>query len=244
MDNSKITVWSLVQNNDFEEACQKADEEYAEEGFTPTLRNKVYALFHLKRYLDVIQLSEKLIEVEKGESSSDFQSAGIANWIIGDLSKAIELWENAQNCMYQDAAGGIDTQVLLYFAAIKTKQDKLRQTAVRTIKKLLKSKRSINYPGPLGHYLLNDITEEQLISYVANVPILRERQLCQAQFVSAIKILETEDVDGYYKKLKECVSYGPSSYLEHEYYLAKGELENRPRNSNSLVQFFKRALRK
>jgi len=244
MDNSKISIWSLVENNDFEKACRKADEEYGETGYTPTLRNKVCALFHLKRYLEVIELSEKLIEIEDAQSDVDFINSGIANWILGNESKAIEVWQQAQNCSYKDAAGGIDVQVLLYFASVKTNQEKLKLSAIRAIKKLLKSKQSVNYPGPLGHYLLNDITEYQLIDYITNVPILKERQLCQAQFVSAIKILEAGNVDGYYKKLKECTSYGPASYLEQEYYLAKGELENRPRNSNSIVLFLKSVLKK
>jgi len=219
------SVWSLIQNNEFEKACEKSDEEYRTTGDMLSLRNKVYALFHLRKYNDANSLSEKLIEYRKGDTSSDFSFSGIAYWILGNTTKAIQAWHQVQNSLYKDAAGGMDIQVLLYFAAIKTGQNKLKATAVKTIKKLLKSKRATNFPGPLGHYLIDDITDKELLSYVFPVPILRERQLCQAHFVIAIKKLESGDIDGYYRSLRNCISYGPASYLSQVYYLAQGELE-------------------
>lgn len=233
MDYKEISVWSLITNNEFEKACEKADEEYRDSGNIFPLRNKVYALFHLKKYDEIISISRKCIEARNGESSGDFISLGIANWILGNVPNAIGIWKQAQNCPYKDAAGGIDTQVFLYFAAVKTHDDKLKLNTKRTIKKLLKTKRAINYPGPLGHYLLDDIDERQLVSYVANVPILRERQLCQAHFVSAIKSLEGGSIERYYRMLKACINHGSSSYLEQMYYLAKIELENKPQITNS-----------
>lgn len=222
----ELNVWSLIVNNEFEKACEKADEEYKKNtGNILDLRNKVYALFHLKRYADVISLCENLIEDENGESQSGFIFLGIANWIFGNASKAIEEWQLAQGSLYKDAAGGIETQVFLYFAGVKTGQEKLKATAIKAIKKLLKSKRAINFPGPLGHYLIDNISENELFSYISNVPILRERELCQAHFVSAIKRFEAGDTEGYYKKLRDCISYGSRSYLSQMYYMAKGELE-------------------
>jgi len=221
----ELDVWSLVVHNEFEKACEKADQGYENTGDILDLRNKVYALFHLRKYEDVIHLCKKLIEYEKGESESDFIFWGIANWILGNVDQAIEVWQRAQNSLYKDAAGGVGTQVFLYFAGIKTKQEKVKTIAIKAIKKLLKSKRAINFPGPLGLYLIDDITENELLSYVSNIPILRERQLSQAHFVLAIKKLEINDLSGYYKKLKDCISYGSQSYLSQMYYLAKGELE-------------------
>ncbi len=230
--HQKFDVWSLVQNNEFEKACEIADAGYEAVGYAPFLRNKVYALFHLERYIEAVHLSDKLIEIEGGRISTDYIHSGIANWILGNYSKSIEAWQEAQNCNYKDAVGGMDTLLLLYFAAIKTNDGKLRLSAVREIKKLLKSKLALNYPGPLGHYLLEEITEKQLIGYVAKVPILKERELCQAHFVSAIKVLEKGDTNAYYRKLRECINYGSASYLEGVYYLAKAELENRTKSDN------------
>lgn len=223
--NKELSVWSLIVNHEFEKACEKADQQYRTTGDMTDLRNKVYALIHLKKYNDAILLSKKIIEFRKGETDSDFLFLGIEYWILGDFDKAIEAWQQAQNSLYKDAAGGIETQVFLYFAAVKAKQDKLKSSAIKGIKRLLKSKRANNFPGPLGRYLIDDMKDNELLSSVDSVPILRERELCQAHFVLAIKKLEAGDVQGYYKKLKDCISYGTSSYLEQMYYLAKSELE-------------------
>ena len=222
----ELDVWSLIVNNEFEKACKVADEEYKKDAANILdLRNKVYALFHLKRYEDVISLCKKLIDYRNGETDADFVHLGIANWILKNTDEAIKAWQLAQSSIYKDASGGIGTQVFLYFAGVRTKQDSLKTGAIKAIKKLLKSKRATNWPGPVGHYLLNEITETELSAYVATVPILKERQLCQAHFVIAVKKLEAGDENGYYKKLGDCVSYGSKSYLEQMYYLAKGELE-------------------
>lgn len=127
--------------------------------------------------------------------------------------------------MYKDAAGGMDLQVILYFASIKLGDDILKKETLKKIKKLLKSKRSLNWPGPMGHYILEDMGKDTLLSSVSGVPILKDRQLCQAHFVVAIKELEKGEIEGYRKKLQDCISYGSPSYLEQIYYLAKGELE-------------------
>ena len=91
---------------------------------------------------------------------------------------------------------------------------------------MLKNKRSLNWPGPLGHYLLGEITKPELFSFVCDIPILKERQLCQANFTIAIKELENGDENAYYKHLRECLKDGSSAYLEDMYYMAKGELDN------------------
>ena len=47
--NADMDVWALIQNGYFEQACMKADYEYNESKNILSLRNKVYALFHLKK---------------------------------------------------------------------------------------------------------------------------------------------------------------------------------------------------
>jgi hypothetical protein len=108
---------------------------------------------------------------------------------------------------------------------VVTGAGELKINAVKIMKKLLKPKKGAGWPAPLGTYILGDITEESLFSSVVNIPILRERQLCQAHFAQAIKELERGNKAAYLNSLADCVSYGPSSYLEDFYYLAKGELE-------------------
>jgi hypothetical protein len=224
----QLDIWGLIQNGDFEQALRKADFEYAVTRDEFPLRNKVYALFHLKKFEEAVLLNEQLIEIRKGESQHDFIFCGIANWILGRKSEAVLIWQRSEQCIYKDAAGGMDLEIILYFAAIKIGDDGLKKRAIKGIKRLLKSKRSTNWPGPLGHYILGDLEEDKLLSYVSSIPILKERQLCQAHFAIATKKLEKGELEGYQRSLVDCISYGPSSYLEQLFYLAKHDFEVMP----------------
>ena len=225
MNTKQMDVWELIQNGHFEQACEVADAEFNQTKNIFPLRNKVFALFHLEKYEDAFMLTQQLIEYRKGETSADFLFSGIAKWMLNEKNEAVLLWRRAEQCMYKDAAGGIEVETILYFASINTEDTLLKTESIKKIKKILKSKRSINWPGPLGSYLIGNIDEAALLSYVSNISILKERHLCQAYFVIAINELEKGNVDGYREKLIKSVSNGPPSYLEHMYYLAKGELK-------------------
>jgi hypothetical protein len=221
----QLDVWSLIQAGLFEEACKKADVEYEVTKDVFLLRNKVYALLHSEKYQECILVTHKIIDLRNGETDSDFVFCGIANWLVGNKAEAVQQWHNGKNCKYTDAAGGVELQVILYFASISMADETLKSGVVKTLKKLLKSKRSISWPGPLGQYILGEITEEVLFANTSNIPILKERQLCQANFAVAIKELEKGNTIEYKKKLQESIGYGSPSYLEQVFYLAKGELK-------------------
>ena len=76
-----------------------------------------------------------------------------------------------------------------------------------------------------GRYLIGDLDNEGLLSSVSSIPILMDRQLCEAYFVIAIKELEKNNAIAFRRNLKQSISYGPHAYLESMFYLAKGELE-------------------
>jgi hypothetical protein len=220
-----MDVWALVQNGYFKEACNKADLEYEQTKNIFLLRNKVYALLHLNRYTEVISLTEFLIKERSGESDTDFIFCGIAHWSNKDKNKAVQVWQRAENCKYTDAAGGIELQIILYYSGIKLQDKKLKTTSSKKIAKLLNSKRSVNWPAPLGKFILNALTQDELSNTISQTPTLRERQLCQRDFTLAVKELENDNNEAYVKRLGDSMNYGPSSYVEQLFYLAKGEIE-------------------
>lgn len=219
------SVWQLIQNGFFQEACTKADSEFEQTKDYSVLRNKLYALFHLKNYDECILLSKEIIDLDRGQTDSDFIFLGIAYWLCDRKDIALKIWQKGMKSKYTDAAGGIELQIFIFFASIKMNDDNLKEKVFKKIQNLVKSKGTQNYPGILGRYLLNEITEEVLFVSVSNIPVLKERQLCQINFTIAVKKLETRDTEGYLKKLKTAISFGPNSYLEQMYYLALGELD-------------------
>ena len=210
---NQIDVWGLITSGCFVEACDKADLEYQETKSIFPLRNKVYALFHLGMYLEALKLLNKIIVLTNGQTDSDYIFSGIAYWLLDNKKDAINTWQQGEKCIYTDAAGGVELQLFLYFAAVSINDEILKALTKKLLQKILKSKNAINFPAPLGRFILGELSESELLSFVVNIPILRERQLCQANFVIAIKKLEIGDQDGYKKKLNDSVSNGASSFL-------------------------------
>lgn len=220
---NKTDVWDLIRSNLFEEACLKADADFEEYGSLLSLRNKVYALFHLEKFSEAVLLLNKIIQAG-GKSASDFIFLGIALWILDKKEEAILNWFKSDQTNFQDAAGGLDGFLLIYFASIRLNDDKLKKEAMRSIKKKINNKTNYNWPSPLTYYLLGRLNEDQLKTYVdIDTPILRERQLCQMDFIIGIKLLENGDLFGYKQKLIESIHYSENAYLQKFFYLAKAE---------------------
>ncbi len=220
---NKYNVWSLIEKGEYERACLEADIEFSNTQSLFSLGNKVYALLLLEKYYEVILLTSKLIEMDKGDTAFDFIFKGIAYWMLNQPDNAIHEWKLSDRCNYQDASGGMSTSMILYFAAIKLKDKKLLANVRNKINKQLKYKVVINWPGPIGNYLLDVISKTELIKCVSKVPILNERELSSAYFAIAIKELENDNFEGYKQNISLSARYGSISKLDYAFYLAKFE---------------------
>jgi hypothetical protein len=211
----------LIKKGEYYEAIKAADDEYAKTGSDLPLRNKVLALLITKRYDDVISTCDYLISKTSGESESDFQFKGVALWNQSKRQEAIDTWRSGLNSKFTDAAGGVEVPLLLYFAAVKTNNTLLKAEAFKSLKKVVKSRRSINWPGSLGAFILENIDENTLLSYVSTLPGLRERQLCQAFFYIAIRDLENENIDRPKQLIKDILQLEKTAMLKPEFYLCE-----------------------
>ena len=146
-DKSKLSIWGLIHNGYFEEACRKADLEYSVNKDLLALNNKVFALLLLRDYENAEKLTDQIIELRSGRGDGDFILNGIAKWFLNQEEEAIKTWLGAQNTPYTDASGGIELQCILYFSSICTLDEKLRRSIIKSIKRLLRNKRAANWPG-------------------------------------------------------------------------------------------------
>ncbi|PUZ19245.1 hypothetical protein DCM91_20765 [Chitinophaga costaii] len=221
----QIDVWSLIKQKEFESACMYADLQFEKTGNISLLRNKILALLNLNRFEECIDLSNKIISLTKGDADSDFILQGIAFWSLGYKVNAIQCWENGESSIYSDATGGINIKLIRYFAACKLGDKPMKEKILKSVKKLLKSKRSTNWPIPVGSFLMDLIDEQSLLLSISSVGYLRERELCDYYFVLATKKLAMGDFRNYHKDLKKCLELNVVVYLEPTYYLAKSELQ-------------------
>jgi tetratricopeptide (TPR) repeat protein len=218
-------IWDLIKEKDFENACFQADEEYLVSNNILALRNKIYALLNLGRFQNVIELENKIIKLRNGETDSDFIFLAIAFCCLNEFNHAIETLKKGEKAIYTDAAGGFDIILFQYFIGVKTKNETIISRCKKKIKSLLRKRASINFPGNIGRYLLDEISVKDLLSEVADIDTLKERNLCKINFYIGVKALENENTEIYMLQIKECLKYDHKAFLEYSYYLAKFETQ-------------------
>ncbi|HYE11067.1 MAG TPA: hypothetical protein VEF53_12885 [Patescibacteria group bacterium] len=214
----------MIEKGEYHEAIKAADDEYAKTSSNLSLRNKIFALLITKRFDDAIATCDYLISKESGESESDFKFKGTALWNQNKRQEAIDTWKSGVNSKFTDAAGGIEVPLLLYFAAVKTNNVLLKTEAVKSLKKVVKSSKSKNWPGPLGALILENVDENALLSYVSTQPSLRAKQLCQANFYIAIKNLENGNIDRARQLINDILYLGKPAMQKPEFYLCEALL--------------------
>jgi lipoprotein NlpI len=225
-------VWKLIESDRFDEAIAHVDIEFQQRGDFTNFGNKIIALLLIRNYDDVIKVASMTIYLKQQSNplidvSSDkyLIYCSIALWFLDKKEDAIEQLLLAEKCRYTDAGGGIELYIIEYFVATKTPDLVFRKHALKNLKRKLKNRQSLNWPGPLGNYLIGEIDEEEAFQQISKTPGLRERHLSQLNFVSAIKCFERGEIADYERKLKDTVKYGPMTYVECVYHIAIGELD-------------------
>lgn len=217
------SIWQLIKDGHYREACTLADTEYGQQKDALCLRNKVLALLCLGEFEESLQTSQTIIDLTKGTTDSDFIFQGVAHWLSGADGKAIVSWKNGLNCSYTDAAGGIEIPVLLYYAAARKGDATLADESL----KLLSSKLDPairQWPAPIGAYLLGQITKEDVATAISQNAVLKAKQQCQACFAFGVKELASRNKDSALSCFCEAAGLGPVTLARHEIYLARNEM--------------------
>jgi hypothetical protein len=219
------SVWDLIESGDFEGACRLADSEASQTTSVLPLRNKVFALLALGRHEEVVRLCEEIIRRQEGKTDSDFIYLGVAFWLLGQRAKAVATWKSAVNTTYTDAAGGVEVHLLLFYAGVRSADELLRKQAERSLRKLVKRPAAGNWPGPIAHFLLGNLGEDQLNEKMSAQPLVRAKQICQAMFYIGVVRFSEGDGAAFLNCMKTSVSQGPICRMNQEFYLARWELD-------------------
>ncbi len=217
------TVWELVKRGEYEHACQAAEEEYSKFG-SLTLQNKVFALLSLRRFEEAAALCREIIRQEArtaGEYTLTF--LGVCYWLQGKRDEAVASWKEASIAPYADAAGGVESRLLLFYASVKCADAALRKEAARELRQLCRRSRADNWPGPVGRFVLGEVAEEQLLTKVSPESPLRDKEMCQAAFYIGVVHLMNGNEQGFRESMALSANQDPVSLSKQEHYLAKAE---------------------
>jgi hypothetical protein len=228
--------WQYMMNGEF----AKAREVYAQRcGETPKafdLHNLALALLNLGDLDGTLRCLERAERTNLDDGTvGDVQRtyAGAVHWLKGDEGKAADIWSALLNdhisgtIVYTDAAGGVVAACLAWFAGRSLNRAALAESAVRFLKKRLRSKQARAWPGAIGQFVLGRLPEEDLLAEAAKSEPLRQRHLCKAEFWAGA----VAGVSGDNRRATDLLGSAAKSIalLEIEYYLARHEHGKRTR---------------
>ncbi len=169
------------------------------------------------------QVLEEIVQKENFLSTGHYAYAGMAKWIIECYDEAIELWKAGRKAQYADAAGGMELPLLIYYAAVRKPKLIRVSEATKLLREQLRHPWASCWPGPLGAYVLDDISEGKIreLAVFTHEEVTRQRTL-QVEFYVGVKAEQLGDRAKFVSQMKRCAS-SPGCESETELYLARHE---------------------
>src|SRR5947199_2811388 len=169
-----MNVWDLIEAGEFSEACAEADREIAALGYTRSFekRNKVIALLKLGNILEAEELCAKIRETSQFENEFDSVFMGVAQWLQNKREAAIASWQRAMRAHFVDAAGGVESRLLLLYAARAEGLGELEKMALTSLKPF--SPRAA-WPGPLASFAVGRFDEGDVRARISTIEALHRK---------------------------------------------------------------------
>jgi lipoprotein NlpI len=226
-----MSSWAHVKSGNYAEAVNAFSEEIRIAPSTGVFNNRGMAYLHLGDY------DAALADFRSADAFSsaalhtvcDGDMSGVALWMARREGEAVTTWRAgveaslAGTVRYGDAAGGVTIGHLLLFAGVRLNDKNGVASATHLLRKRVRTKQSAAWPGPASRYLLGTVSESDMLSAVSQVPVLRERQLCQARFYVGVRAFSSGDKLAYFEAMHEACDFGRVAKLGAEYYLALHE---------------------
>lgn len=233
--------WSLIEQGRLDEALLRATEEYNNDptSFAP-LRHRAISSLLLKEYKgalndfltvlntpDPFYVNNEYYENDRvnDKGDGDYIDVGVAYWLLNEHDAATKMWIDAMTLRFKYTNNIMIPPCVGFFAGVYLNDLKIIREAKKYIKK--RYRKTI----PLGRFLLDEITEEELLGEIKPASPLKDRTTCKYEFYIASKHLEKGDKSGFIEHLKKCVE--TKKIIESEYFLAVGELDKIERNPQS-----------
>jgi tetratricopeptide (TPR) repeat protein len=159
----------------------------------------------------------------------------VGYWCLGDRETAIETLEASvsglldRSVYYADGSGGASYGLLLWWMHKQSGNEAGVRTAVKFMKNRAKRKAIANWPGPIARYLLDQISEREMLGAEygpernADIEFLNRRYMTTALFYMAAKQGEAGDPIASRDLLMRCACL-ENPLIEPEWYLARREL--------------------
>jgi len=237
-------VWKLIKESHFADAVNLASKQLDTCPSEELFFARAKAQLRLRQYGSAFAdyLAADALHPTKMRTDGYVQEAGVALWLANQFPEAANVWATCAEAMfkgkisYSDNGGGVQIGCLLWFAGSRIRNSDQTEFAEELLRKKCKSPRSEFWPGPIGHFLLGNLREDELLSKSASAGRLEGRQRCQAHFYIGMKAFSQGDCSRYIEQMAQAAKAGDELKMECEYFLAEHERHLTPDPLSSASQ--------
>jgi hypothetical protein len=154
--------WELLQIGEYSRAakwyrnaCRTLDDE-------PNRFGLALASLACEQLAEAELAVTRLIERDPAGSSQYYDLAGIVQWKLDNPRRAVELWKHGPECAYSDSSRGVQSILLLAFAAAARSDILPFDTACQLLVDQFRKSRTGHWPAPVAKFVLGQIDVEQL----------------------------------------------------------------------------------
>jgi len=220
MSKSK-SVYDYIIEKKWDAAIDLAYQNYENSQNWVELMNIYPPLLIQGKYQKVLDVVNEVWKKKGKESEVEYQWAAIAHVGLNDINSAIKLLEEARNCKYSDPTGGVEIELLILSLSLIISDEVIKERVLENIYDIIFNiNDSTVWPAPLGVFMLNGISFNNVLSVRSDMNSIRDRESCQAFFYKGIKELENGSKENCVTNFNECRQSIPQNYFMHEYHLS------------------------
>jgi tetratricopeptide (TPR) repeat protein len=194
-------------------------------------RHLSIALLRSGYVADAIEHFQRLIEAipKRFSSAFDYCELGAGRWIQGNVEQALKCWEQALQCKYGDGANNITPAFLLFYGAVRLRDDTLRERVTSLISDKMSDGWSKNWPASLGRLIVNTMTEEEVeLELRKQHPLRQADGYCRFEFYRGLKLIESGNENEAAACFRSAVDVPNQQTNSTEFVLALNELREIP----------------
>jgi len=223
-----ISGWELLEQGRFTDAITRLQEEFEATG------SKVIAYNLAAAYLcvgDVSSAKQRFGEIQRKRSAKNaatFEFVGVCCWLQGSKEEAVVQWIDGLDAEYADVAGGIQLPLLLFFAAVREPTSISAGQVKSFIQTKLRHPWSSKWPGPLGRYVIGEMSFDEInrltASHDENVAL--QRRMCLDFYTALLSLADQHDLKSFRERMNDC-SQSVRCVLRPEWHLARFEANSK-----------------
>jgi hypothetical protein len=202
-----MTGIELLDEGNYNEAVVQLLIEYEQQPDEGSLLTLAISQLCVRDAEASLRSTNELIRLQEGVHEDVYIYAGVACWMMTHYEEGVDYWLQGESCTYRDMSGGIGIALLQHFAGVRLNDVSLIDASNKLIRNRLQKPWAIHWPGPLGKFVVGDLSEVEIHIEATRVElheILLREQLCQLEFHRGVKALGSGNKSLYRKHLKKC----------------------------------------